>query len=381
MSLKRRNNVWWSEHLIESVYGFELNELSIKDLLTDIVSDDFCNVADYETKKAIYLGSPNQEAKQDQYNNTRKIVNHTGFIEDIIIPMLNAVNSGLDFFRKKNYAHISFNPINTRLLMKNNSTDYLFSLVLMQHNNITFNKFVMNSLNIFGIDGIITFKKYNNSAIEVDLISGLKETIEGNDPFDENKVLKNFYLDSVFIKDYSYDSKTNIADLGKGTSNLIGLILKIYSLLDDYHHQKRKSVWLKEGKRVELEKPQQKLILIEEPEAFLHPDWQSKLADFFLYCINYSKDLDVKFIIESHSEYLIRKLQFLTAKNKIDPGNSVIYYFNLPEKTDQDGEQIKVIQIQNDGMLNANFGVGFFDQADNIAIELYRLQRKNHQAN
>jgi predicted ATPase len=61
------------------------------------------------------------------------------------------------------------------------------------------------------------------------------------------------------------------------------------------------------------------VLVIEEPESHLHPDLQSKFANFL---VDVNKKFKIKFIIETHSEYLIRKLQYLTAKKKIKPNDS-----------------------------------------------------------
>jgi hypothetical protein len=43
--------------------------------------------------------------------------------------------------------------------------------------------------------------------------------------------------------------------------------------------------------------------------------------------------------------------------------------------------RVKKIDINKDGSLTGDFGPGFFDEADKIAIELYRLQRNKTQMN
>lgn len=109
-----------------------------------------------------------------------------------------------------------------------------------------------------------------------------------------------------------------------------------------------------------------KKFLIEEPEANLHPSFQSKLADLFLDAwIKY----DHEFVIETHSEYLIRKLQYHVGSGKIDPSVINIYYFDK-------GEEPRKVNINKDGSLSKEFGPGFYDEADNIAIDLFMLNNK-----
>jgi predicted ATPase len=120
------------------------------------------------------------------------------------------------------------------------------------------------------------------------------------------------------------------------------------------------------------------VILLEEPETNLHPNLQSKLADFLL---DASKRFNIQFIIETHSEYLIRKLQYLVATKETYPKDIALYYFNDPENIPQGEEQVKKIEFLEDGNLSDNFGNGFFNEADNLAIDLFNLNRKRHRAN
>ena len=121
---------------------------------------------------------------------------------------------------------------------------------------------------------------------------------------------------------------------------------------------------------------QDKTFLIEEPEANLHPKFQSLLADMF---IDAAKMLDIQFVIETHSEYLIRKMQYLTAKKEVDPTDTVIYYFHDPNNVPSGEPQVKKIEILEDGSLSSDFGTGFFDEATNWKFELMRM--KNAQKN
>ena len=119
-------------------------------------------------------------------------------------------------------------------------------------------------------------------------------------------------------------------------------------------------------------------ILLEEPESNLHPAFQSLLVELL---VDATHIFAINIIIETHSEYIIRKLQYLTAKKKIVPYASVIYYFHHPDKIPKGkGEKhIKEINIEEDGSLSDDFGPGFFDEATNMKFELMRL--KNSQKN
>lgn len=114
-------------------------------------------------------------------------------------------------------------------------------------------------------------------------------------------------------------------------------------------------------------------IAIEEPEIHLHPKYQSKLAEMFIEACSY----DIHFIIETHSEYLIRKLQTLVAKRIIKAECiSILYAYNSDiENRPLYTPQIKPIDIEEDGRLADSFGDGFFDEADKSAMELLTLKK------
>ncbi|MDP1765125.1 MAG: DUF3696 domain-containing protein [Sediminibacterium sp.] len=152
-----------------------------------------------------------------------------------------------------------------------------------------------------------------------------------------------------------------LADLGFGASKVLPIILKICTLACKNFHASTNEC-------------DSSTLLIEEPESNLHPELQSKLADMF----HEAKNLfNMQFIIETHSEYLIRKLQYLTASenNDLKSDDSIIYYFYHPDEIVLGEQQVKKINILANGSLTDNFGTGFFDEADKIAMELFLLNQ------
>jgi hypothetical protein len=120
------------------------------------------------------------------------------------------------------------------------------------------------------------------------------------------------------------------------------------------------------------------LMLFEEPESNLHPKFQSKLADLF---IDAQKQFNHQFIIETHSEYMIRKFQYLVAKGEMKSEDIVIYYLHDPNDEDVKAgrvKQVKKILINSNGSLSDDFGTGFFDEADKIAIDLFLLNKNQN---
>jgi AAA15 family ATPase/GTPase len=114
-----------------------------------------------------------------------------------------------------------------------------------------------------------------------------------------------------------------------------------------------------------------RLFIIEEPESNLHPNNQTKIADLL---IDASWKFGHQFLIETHSEYLVRKLQFYVACGKIKSEDVQIYYF---DKSKDSGLAIESINIMSDGSLSRPFGSGFFDESDRISLELFVARRNN----
>jgi predicted ATPase len=151
----------------------------------------------------------------------------------------------------------------------------------------------------------------------------------------------------IYIK--TEDRKINLADLGFGFSQLVPIILRI------------------------LESPENATLIIEEPEANLHPKLQSKLADFFVISKKYYPS--ISFIIETHSEYFIRKLQYLTAKKEIGTDQTIIYYFNDDKYVTEKEPKVKSIEITETGGLTDTFGQGFFDEITKLQFDLLKLNK------
>lgn len=148
-----------------------------------------------------------------------------------------------------------------------------------------------------------------------------------------------------------YPGGMDLADKGMGSIQVVILLLRLATLI-------RKCQGL------------QLTVLLEEPEQNLHPALQSKLAEL-LYHIN--QKYGVKFIIETHSEYLVRYSQVIVGKNydteeKVNDIPFRIYY--LP----QNGVTYP-IGYTHTGRLTDKFEPGFFDEAGKSNYYLMRKER------
>lgn len=160
-------------------------------------------------------------------------------------------------------------------------------------------------------------------------------------------------------------TKLPLADKGMGAIQMMILLLRLATIMHIAKSNKSATT----------------TVVIEEPEQNLHPKMQSLLADL-LQSIATSNEYNVNFIIETHSEYLIRKSQVLVANaNYVDDKDIeencpfTVYY--LPADA---GEPYKMHYKTTGGFVE-KFGTGFFDAAtesDMVVIRKeFELKKKN----
>ncbi len=173
----------------------------------------------------------------------------------------------------------------------------------------------------------------------------------------------------------TYVSVDNIplADCGYGITQLVPILLKVAIVA--YKNFNRESMDYNSGY---MWRYNPSVLLVEEPETNLHPELQSKLADMF---VDAAGTFNIQFILETHSEYLIRKLQYLTANKdhefNIKPEDTAIFYFNNPKNLQKDDQLVRRISIRENGILDGSFGPGFFDEASNLIKEIFKLSGAN----
>jgi predicted ATPase len=206
--------------------------------------------------------------------------------------------------------------------------------------NSEINKFIESQLTLFAFGNAVRVENYKDILAEVFVLRDGKEVL--------------------------------LSDLGFGFTQLLPIILKI-ALVSHLGNQS-KEVFLAPfpGEVYEPSYPDS-FLLLEEPESNLHPAFQSKIAEMIAYAASKFK---IRFIIETHSEYLIRNLQYLIAKKTLINSEAVkIYYFNKPGSEEAEESLFRTIHIESNGRMTRGFGSGFFDEAESIAFELFMLNQ------
>ncbi|AIZ65359.1 hypothetical protein PK28_16925 (plasmid) [Hymenobacter sp. DG25B] len=173
----------------------------------------------------------------------------------------------------------------------------------------------------------------------------------------------------------------NLADLGFGAGQILTVLLQIATLIQEYE--------LSGVERRMTAKFNPTIVLIEEPEANLHPQFQSTLAELFASLAQ--SDYGLQFVLETHSEYLIRNIQVLvkeTGGNVLERQRLVfgrtevtahkeemplfkVYYLDQPSEGNgyQHGHEMR---LREDGMFMDEFGEGFLmNESANLAFKLF----------
>jgi len=101
---------------------------------------------------------------------------------------------------------------------------------------------------------------------------------------------------------------------------------------------------------------EEKIISIEQPEVHVHPRLQADLGELLAAAIK--KPRHNQFIVETHSEHLILRMQRLVRKNQIKPEDvSVIYVSRGPE-----GATAERLRLDEEGYFIDDWPGGFFSE-------------------
>lgn len=101
--------------------------------------------------------------------------------------------------------------------------------------------------------------------------------------------------------------------------------------------------------------PRGSTILLEEPEIHLHPLAQSMLAELF---VEVSKERNIQFIVETHSEHLFRRMQTLIARQQITTDDAAMCFV----ERDGSSPHLRPLEMDDCGRVK-NWPEGFFGDA------------------
>lgn len=113
------------------------------------------------------------------------------------------------------------------------------------------------------------------------------------------------------------------------------------------------------------------LLLVENPEAHLHPAGQSKIGGFLA---QIAAD-GVQVILETHSDHVLNGIRVAVSNDSTEclQENVVVHYF-LPEN--KDNQVVQSLELNQTGQLSA-WPAGFFDQTQIDLATLVSKRRRN----
>ncbi len=140
--------------------------------------------------------------------------------------------------------------------------------------------------------------------------------------------------------------------LGSGQRQIARLILEI-GLVIDYHARMPKGAV-----------PWHRMFIVEEPEVSLHPNAQTRIMDLLLVALDVFESIGCKshFVIETHSEYLFRRLQVGVKKSEIARDDVSVTIVDGTEG----GMVTRNAQLNEDGSLRDGLPKGFLDEASSL---------------
>lgn len=158
----------------------------------------------------------------------------------------------------------------------------------------------------------------------------------------------------------------NLADMGMGSIRLMILFFRLaIDLPEDIRRKKERG----RTNSNSYDYNYKKIIIIEEPEQNLHPMLQSKLADLFYELHIYYK---YRFIIETHSEYLIRRSQVIvgdsnySSQEELEKKNPFKVYYFPSEVIPYD------MKYTPSGLFQNKFGEGFINEAGKLHMAVLK---------
>ena len=116
-----------------------------------------------------------------------------------------------------------------------------------------------------------------------------------------------------------------------------------------------------------LASPPGTLILIENPEAHLHPKGQAKMGEL----LALAASCGVQVVIETHSDHVLNGIRLAVHGGKLNPKDVQLHYFQRKEKQGQAFTEVVSPRIDRNGRID-QWPDGFFDEWDKSLITLLK---------
>ena len=119
--------------------------------------------------------------------------------------------------------------------------------------------------------------------------------------------------------------------------------------------------------------PEGSILILEQPEAHLHPKAQADLVDVF---IDVVKNRNIQIILETHSEHLLRRLQRRIAEEEIPATDTALYFCQVNHGT----SEIERLDMDEYGNIT-NWPQDFFGDVTGELIKKTKVEMEQRKAN
>ena len=150
----------------------------------------------------------------------------------------------------------------------------------------------------------------------------------------------------LLVKQYKNGPEVPLTDVGFGVSQVLPVLILCYYA------------------------PEGSILILEQPEAHLHPKVQSELADVL---IDVVKNRKVQIILESHSAHLLHRLQRRIAEEQMSADDTALYFCQINDGT----SEIEQLDLDEYGNIR-NWPQNFFgdDLGDLVEKTKAEMQRR-----
>ena len=151
------------------------------------------------------------------------------------------------------------------------------------------------------------------------------------------------------VRKYKDGPEVRLTDVGFGVSQVLPVLVLCYYV------------------------PEGSILILEQPEAHLHPKVQSELADLLIEVV---KNRGLQIILESHSEHLLIRLMRRIAEEQISADDTAFYFCEMNEGV----SEIERLNVDNYGNIT-NWPQNFFgDEMGDLAAKA-KAEIKRKKAN
>ena len=150
-----------------------------------------------------------------------------------------------------------------------------------------------------------------------------------------------------FVKQYKGGPEVRLMDVGSGVSQVLPVLILCYSA------------------------PKDSILILEQPEAHLHPSTQSELADVLIDVI---KHRNVQIILETHSAFMLHRLQRRIAEEQFSAKDTALHFCQINEGT----STIEQLEVDEHGNIR-NWPQNFFGDDVGDLVEKTKAEMKRRE--